>query len=374
MELQREEDEIMVPLVKVSRWILSTSAIALAAGLASCAPSAPPTAPSAGGSPATGGGGTISISGAGASAPNSLYQRWFAEYRTVKPNVQVSYQSIGSGAGINQFLAETVDFGATDDPVKDADRAKAPAARGTMIQVPTTGLFVVFAYNLEGVKDLKLSRATYCSIADGSIKTWNDPKIAKDNAGAKLPSTPITFVFRSDGSGTTAIFTKHLAKACPGWKPGSGKSIEWPTGQGAKGNEGVTAQIKQAPGAIGYVEFTYARENQLDMASLQNKAGDFVTPTPEAAAKSLEGEKPNEQFVISVPDPAGKGAYPIVSLTYVLLYGNYPAPKGSTLKDLFTWAQKDSKAKAATTELGFIPLPDSLVSDIVTKLEAIEEK
>ncbi|MEX0267644.1 phosphate ABC transporter substrate-binding protein PstS [Leptolyngbyaceae cyanobacterium UHCC 1019] len=365
----------MVSLVKVSRWVLSASAIALAAGLASCAPSAPPNAP-IGSSPATGGGtgggGTISISGAGASAPNSLYQRWFSEYRTVKPNVQVSYQSIGSGAGVNQFLAQTVDFGATDDPIKGADAAKFPKDRGTLIQIPTTGLFVVFAYNLEGIKDLKLSRATYCGIADGSIKTWNDPKIAKDNAGAQLPSTPITFVFRSDGSGTTAIFTNHLAQACPGWKPGAGKSIEWPTGQGAKGNEGVTAQIKQAPGAIGYVEFTYARENQLDMAALQNKAGDFVTPTPEAAAKALDGEKPNEQFVISVPDPAGKGAYPIVSLTYALLYGNYPAPKGSTLKDLFKWALKDGKA--AATELGFIPLPDALVADINAKLDTIEEK
>ncbi|MBM0741834.1 phosphate ABC transporter substrate-binding protein PstS [Phormidium sp. CLA17] len=365
----------MVSLVKISRWALSASAIALAAGLASCAPSAPPTTggtPAVGSSPAAGGGDTISISGAGASAPNSLYQRWFSEYRTVKQNVQVSYQSIGSGAGVNQFLAGTVDFGATDDPIKDADRAKSPQARGTMIQIPTTGLFIVFAYNLEGVKDLKLSRATYCGIADGSIKTWNDPKIAKDNAGATLPSTPLTFVFRSDGSGTTAIFTKHLAAACPGWKPGSGKSIEWPTGQGAKGNEGVTAQIKQAPGAIGYVEYTYARENQIDMAALQNKAGDFVTPTPEAAAKSLDGEKPNEQFVISVPDPAGQGAYPIVSLTYALLYGNYPAPKGSTLKELFKWALKEGKT--ATTELGFIPLPDSLVTDINAKLDTIEEK
>ncbi len=373
MGLQREDDEVMVSLVKVSRWALSASAIALATSLASCAPSAPPSAPVGSGSPATGGdGGTISISGAGASAPNSLYQRWFSEYRTVKPNVQVSYQSIGSGAGVNQFLAQTVDFGATDDPIKEADAAKFPKDRGTLVQVPTTGLFIVFAYNLEGVKDLKLSRATYCGIADGSIKTWNDPKIAKDNAGAKLPSTPITFVFRSDGSGTTAIFTKHLAKACPGWKPGSGKSIEWPAGQGAKGNEGVTAQVKQSPGGIGYVEYTYARENQLDMAALQNKAGEFITPTPEAAAKSLEGEKPNEQFVISVPDPAGKGAYPIVSLTYVLLYSNYSAPKGSTLRDLFTWTQKEGKA--ATNELGFIPLPDALVADVTAKLATIEEK
>lgn len=360
----------MVLGLKVNRWLVSTSAIALAAGLASCAPTT--NAPTTEGSPATGGGGTVSISGAGASAPNSLYQRWFSEYRTVKPNVQVSYQSIGSGAGINQFLAQTVDFGATDDPIKAEDAAKFPKDRGTMIQVPTTGLFVVFAYNLEGVKELKLSRAAYCGIADGSIKTWNDPAIAKDNPGVTLPSTPIAFVFRSDGSGTTAIFTNHLAAACPNWKAGSGRSIEWPAGQGAKGNEGVTAQIKQTPGGIGYVEFTYARENQIPMATLQNKAGDFVAPTPEAAALALEGQKPDANFVIRVPDPAGKGAYPIVSLTYVLLYSNYPAPKGSTLRDLFTWALKDGKG--STTELGFIPLPDSLVNEVTTKLGTIEEK
>jgi len=258
--------------------------------------------------------------------------------------------------------------------IKEADAAKFPKERGTMIQVPTTGLFVVFAYNLEGVKDLKLSREAYCGIADGTVKTWNDAKIAKANPGVTLPSTPVAFVFRSDGSGTTAIFTNHLAKACPGWKAGAGRSIEWPAGQGAKGNEGVTAQIKQTPGGIGYVEFTYARENQLSMATLQNKAGEFVAPTPEAAAKALEGEKPNEQFVIRVPDPAGKGAYPIVSLTYVLLYGNYPAPKGATLRDLFTWSLSDSTAKAATTELGFIPLPEALAKEVTAKIGTIQEK
>ncbi len=350
----------MLSLKNKLSWLIPSTAIALTTILTSCAPSTPGN-----------GGGTVSISGAGASAPNSLYQRWFSDYRKVKPNVEVSYQSIGSGAGINQFLAQTVDFGATDDPITGKDAAKFPKERGKMIQVPTTGLFVVFAYNLEGVKGLKLSRAAYCGIADGSIKTWNHPTIVKDNAGVTLPSTPVTFVFRSDGSGTTAIFTNHLVKACPNWKPGAGRSIEWPVGTGARGNEGVTASITQTAGGIGYVEFTYARENNLEMATLQNKAGDFVIPTPEAAAKSLEGQKPNEQFVISVPDPEGKEAYPIVSLTYILLYGNYPAPKGSTLKELFTWALKDGKA--ATAELGFIPLPDSLVADVKAEIDTIVE-
>lgn len=361
----------MVSLVKLNRWLLSASAVVLAAGLASCAPSAPPTAP--GGSPAAdSGGGTISITGAGATAPNTLYQRWFSEYRQVKPNVQISYQSIGSGAGVNQFLAQTVDFGASDDPIKETDAAKFPKDRGNLTQIPTTGVFLVFAYNLPDVKGLKLSREAYCGIADGTIKTWNDAKIAKDNAGLKLPSTPIAFVFRSDGSGTTAIFTNHLSKACPNWKAGAGKSIEWPVGQGAKGNEGVTAQVKQTPGGVGYVEYTYARENQIEMATLQNKAGDFVAPDPEAAAKALDGQKPNENLVIKVPDPTGKGAYPIVSLTYALLYGNYPAPKGATLRDLFTWTQKEGGASAK--ELGFIPLPAELQKEVIAKLDTIQEK
>lgn len=359
----------MVSWLKVSRWVASTSVIALTAGLAACGPS---PAPTDGGSPAAGGGGTISITGAGATAPNPLYQRWFTEYRQVKPNVQISYQSIGSGAGINQFLAQTVDFGATDDPIKTEDAAKFPKDRGQLIQIPTTGLFVVFAYNLEGVNDLKLSREAFCGITDGSIKTWDDPKIAKANAGVSLPSKPIAFVFRSDGSGTTAIFTNHIAKACPNWKAGAGRAIEFPAGQGARGNEGVSAQIKQTPGAIGYVEFTQAKEIGLPIATLENKSGAFVAPTPENAAKALVGQEPGENFVISVPDPEGKDAYPIVSLTYALLYGNYATPKGTTLKELWTWALREGKT--AASELGYIPLPDDVVTKVVDKLGTIEEK
>ncbi|MDX2239549.1 MAG: phosphate ABC transporter substrate-binding protein PstS [Leptolyngbyaceae cyanobacterium bins.302] len=362
----------MVSLLQVKHWAFSASAIALAAGLASCAPSSPPSAPGANESPATSSGGTISISGAGATAPNPLYQRWFADYRAVDPAVQISYQSVGSGAGVKQFLEQTVDFGASDDPLKDADRAKFPADRGAgPVQVPTTGIFVVLAYNLDGVDNLKLSREAYCGILDGSIKSWNDPKIAKDNSGVTLPSAPIAFTHRSDGSGTTAVFTKHVEKACPNWKAGSGKSIEWPTGTGAKGNEGVTAAIQQTPGAIGYTEFSNAQEVKLKMATIQNKAGEFITPSPDAAAKALEGAKPDANLVVSVPDPEAKDAYPIVSLTYMLLYENYKdATKGETLKKVVNWALKDGKATA--TELGYIPLPDALVTEVASKLDTIK--
>ena len=370
----------MFSSLKLTRWAVSAPAIALAFGLASCGPSAPPSAPTASG-PATtattaanqpASGAKVTLNGAGASAPDPIYKRWFADYGKVDPNAQISYQSVGSGAGIKQFLSGTVDFGATDDPLKDEDRKKYPTDRGSgPIQVPSTGLFIVMAYNLEGVTGLKLSRESYCGIADGSITTWNDPKLAKDNAGAKLPSTPITFVHRSDGSGTTAIFTKHLTKACPNWKVGSGKSVEWPVGTGAKGNEGVTAQIQQTPGAIGYTEYSYAQANKLTPATLQNKAGEFIPPAPESAAKALVGATLSDDLSVSIPDPEAKDAYPIVSLTYILVYEQYKDPaKAETLKKLMAWILKDGKP--AATELGYIPLPDEIVTKVATRLGTIK--
>ncbi|OUC13876.1 MAG: phosphate ABC transporter substrate-binding protein PstS [Alkalinema sp. CACIAM 70d] len=354
------------------RWVAPASLCALTLSLTACgggqAPSSGPSAATS--APPAAGGAGLAIKGAGATAPYPLYQKWFDEFSKAN-GVQIGYESVGSGAGVKQFLAETVDFGATDSALKDDERAKFPAKRGKAIQVPTTGLFVVFAYNLDGVDNLKLSRDSFCGIVDGSIKTWNDAKIAKDNAGVNLPADPITWVHRSDGSGTTSIFTKHIEKACPNWKAGSGKSVEWPTGTGAKGNEGVTAQIQQTKGAIGYTEFSYAKENNLKMASLQNKAGEFIAPTPDAAAKALTGVKIPEDFAVSVPDPEAKEAYPIVSLTWLLLYENYPdAAKVDALKNLMKWAMKDGKAVA--TDLGYIPLPDEVATKVLTAVDGIK--
>jgi phosphate transport system substrate-binding protein len=365
----------MVFSFSATRWVAAAPALALAMGLASCAPQTA-NAP-VGGSPAaspaatSAAGGTVSISGAGASAPNPLYQRWFQEYNKLNPGIQISYQSVGSGAGVKQFLAETVDFGATDSALKDEERKELKAERGKAIQVPTTGLFVVFAYNLDGVDGLKLSRESFCGIVDGSIKSWDDAKIAKDNAGVKLPSEPVTFVHRSDGSGTTAIFTKHIVKACPNWKVGDGKTVEWPTGTGAKGNEGVTAQIQQTKGAIGYTEFSYAKENNLKMATIQNKAGEFITPSPEAASKALVGVEMPADFALKVPDPEAKEAYPIVSLTWVLLYENPKDPaKAKAFSDFLKWALKDGKSFAA--DLGYIPLPDEVTTKVTTALDTMK--
>lgn len=366
-------------LRKTPLGISLSSATALMLGLVACAPqttNAPPqgatgSSPAGTNTAASSNAGGASIAGAGSTAANPIYQRWFQEYNKQNPGVQISYDSVGSGAGVKRFLDQTVDFGASDDPLKSEDRAKVAPDRGKAIQVPSTGLFVVFAYNVEGVKDLKLSREAFCGIVDGSIKSWNDPKIAKDNAGVTLPNQPVTFVHRSDGSGTTAIFTRHIEKACPNWTKGSGKTVEWPAGTGAKGNEGVTAQIQQTAGAIGYTEFSYAQENKLTMATIQNKAGTFVQPTPDAAAKALADTKIPEDFAVKVPDPEGKDAYPIVSLTYLLLYENpKDAAKAKAFNEFLKWVYNNGSSFA--TELGYIPLPTEISAKAVAALDTIK--
>jgi phosphate transport system substrate-binding protein len=336
----------------------SLAGIALGLGLTACAPSTQ-QAPTA-----------ANIKGAGATAPYPLYQKWFADFGKAN-NVQIGYESVGSGAGIKQFLAETVDFGATDSALKADERSKFPTKRGKAIQVPATGLFIVFAYNLEGVANLKLSRAAFCGIVDGSVKTWNDPKIAKDNAGVTLPEVPVTFITRSDGSGTTSIFSKHIKKACPNWALEPAKSVEWGIGIGAKGNEGVTAQIQQTKGSVGYTEYSYAKENKLAMATVQNKAGEFVIPSPESASQAMVGVTVPDDFAVSIPDPEAKGAYPIVSLTWLLFYETYPdQTKVTNIKNFMKWALKDGKA--AVVDLGYVPLPDQVSIKALTAVEAIK--
>jgi phosphate transport system substrate-binding protein len=368
----------MISSLKAARWAFSASALALTVGLAACGPSTPPTGgPAPGGSTAPAAnsgasGGTISLSGAGATFPAPLYQRWFSEYNKTNPNVQISYQSVGSGAGVKQFIAKTVDFGASDAPLNDKDRAQYPKDLGQPLQVPMTGGAVVLAYNVDGVDNLKLSRETYCGIAEGTIKRWNDPKIVKDNANAKLPDADIAFTHRSDGSGTTYLFTSHLKAACPGWKAGAAKSVEWPVGTGAKGNEGITAQIQQTKNAVGYVEYAYAKENNLKFAELQNKAGSFVAATPESAAKSLEGATLPADFSLQVPDPAAKDAYPIVGLTWLLLYGQYSDPaKADALKNFIKWAYSEEGTKYAA-ELGYLPIPQDISSKATAALDNVK--
>ncbi|MGH1394919.1 MAG: phosphate ABC transporter substrate-binding protein PstS, partial [Trichormus sp.] len=264
-------------------------------------------------------GGNVSLTGAGASFPAPLYQSWFTDLNKKYPNLQVNYQSVGSGAGVEQFIKGTVDFGASDVAMKDDEIQKVPADKGVLL-LPMTAGSIVLAYNLPDNPDIKLPRAVYVDILLGNIKNWNDPKIAAANPDVKLPDQPITVVHRADGSGTTGVFTKHLSAVSPDWKSkiGDGKTVNWPVGVGAKGNEGVTAQIKQTQGAIGYVEYGYAKQNDLKYAALENKSGKFVVPTDESASKTLEAVTLPENFRAFITDPEGDESYPVVTYSWIM--------------------------------------------------------
>jgi phosphate transport system substrate-binding protein len=360
-----------------SRYMLIPLALTIGMSMSACTPKSPdvatpPTGGTATPAPAAGGGSSSALSGAGASFPAPLYQRWFNDYNKANPGTQISYQSVGSGAGVEQFLAGTVDFGATDAPLKAEERAKFKAKYGAEpIQIPMTGGSVVFAYNLDGVKDLKLSRAAYCGIAAGKITKWNDPAIAKANAGAKLPDQAIQFVHRSDGSGTTYQFTTHLKAACPSvWTAGANKSVSWPTGTGAKGNEGVAAQIKQTPNSIGYVEYSYGKQTDLAMAAIENKSGQIIAPSPESGAEAFVGQTVPADLALIVADPTSPKAYPISGLTWLLLYPSKDAAKQTALKSVVEWALTTGKTTA--TELGYVPLEDGLVTKVKAELNKVK--
>jgi phosphate transport system substrate-binding protein len=336
---------------KTPHWVLTVTGVVLTTGLFSCQSQTP--------------GNQVSLIGAGASFPAPLYQTWFDVYNQQNPNVKIDYQSIGSGAGVNQYLRRTVDFGATDAPLTEEERQQFRAKYNTEpIQVPLTGGAVVFAYNLGGdVKNLRLSRQAYCGIVQGDIKTWDNPLIAKQNPNVKLSNTPIRFVHRSDGSGTTFLFTNHISEVCPNWKAGVGKSINWPVGIGAKGNEGITAQVQQTQGAIGYVEYVYAKQSNLNMATLENKAGQFVDPSPESAARALQGQTIPQNFALEIPDPPEQQAYPIVGLTWLLLYNQYDNPaQATTLKNFVDWALTQGDKYAL--QLGYVPISNELAQRV----------
>ncbi|MBD2545669.1 phosphate ABC transporter substrate-binding protein PstS [Planktothricoides raciborskii] len=313
---------------------------------------------------------TLSLSGAGASFPAPLYQRWFKDYNTANPNIEISYQSVGSGAGVKQFMAGTVDFGASDGAMKPEEIAQ--VSKGVVL-LPMTAGSIVLAYNLPGVDGLKLSRQTYVDILLGKITQWNDPAIVADNPGLSLPDQAIQVVYRSDGSGTTEVFTKHLSAISEEWKagPGEAKTVEWPVGVGAKGNEGVTAQLKQNLGAIGYVEFSYAEKQGLQMATLENKSGNFVAPNFDSASKTLEAVTLPENLVAFIADPEGTDSYPIVTYTWLLAYQVYDNPeKAKALKEVLKWSL--TEGQKVSKELGYIPLPENVVSKVQASVDTIK--
>jgi phosphate transport system substrate-binding protein len=312
---------------------------------------------------------SVALTGAGASFPAPIYQRWFQDISSQYPMLRVNYQSVGSGAGVEQFTQGTVDFGASDVAMKDEEIEQVD--RGVLM-LPITAGSIVLAYNLGGVEELKLPRDVYVDILLGNITNWNDPAIAAANEGVELPDQSIKVIHRSDGSGTTGVFTKHLSAISPEWEEqvGEGKTVEWPTGVGAKGNEGVTAQIQQTDGAIGYVEYGYAKQNDLNFAALENQSGNFVTPSDESASKTLEAVTLPENLRAFISDPEGEESYPIVTYTWLLAYQEYDDPeKAKSLEATIEYALTEGQEIAP--ELGYVALPQNVREKVAEAADVI---
>jgi phosphate transport system substrate-binding protein len=352
-----------------SKFVLAALAL-----LAACGDSSKTSDTSAAGAPAATTSGA-DLTGAGATFPAPLYSKWFDAYAT-KSGVKINYQSIGSGGGIRQLSEQTVDFGASDAPMSDAELAKAKG--GPVLHIPTALGAVVIIYNLPQVQTgLKLTGDVVAAIYQGQITKWNDARIASLNPGVQLPSTDILVVHRSDGSGTTYVFSDYLAAVSPAWasKPGKGKELQWPVGLGAKGNEGVTGQVKQAPGAIGYAELAYATQNKLAMASIRNANGEFVAPSIESVTAAAAGAAaklgPATDYRVSIVNAQGASVYPISSFTWILAYSRQgDAAKGKKLTDFLRWALNEGQGMEAA--LDYAPLPDVMRTALLTRIDSIK--
>lgn len=310
------------------------------------------------------------INGAGATFPYPIYSKWFDSYTKVDPSVRFNYQSIGSGGGQKQILAQTVDFGASDGPMSDDNLAKAP---GKLLHIPTVAGADVVAYNLPGNPALKFDADTIAGIFLGEIKKWNDPKIAATNAGVSLPDQDIVVVHRSDGSGTTYIWTDYLSKISAEWKSkvGTNTSVNWPTGIGGKGNEGVAGQVKQTPGALGYVELIYAVQNKMPYADVKNSSGKFVKPSLDSITAAMATAQIPDDFRFSITNAPGDAAYPICGATWLLVYEQQKdAAKGKKLVEFLKWAQKDGEKMAK--DLDYAPLPESLQARVLKRIDEIK--
>jgi len=310
------------------------------------------------------------INGAGATFPYPIYSKWFDAYTKVDPSVRFNYQSIGSGGGQKQIMAQTVDFGASDGPMSDDNLSKAP---GKLLHIPTVAGADVVAYNLAGNPALKLDADTIAGVFLGEIKKWNDPKIVALNPGVTFPDQEIVVVHRSDGSGTTYIWTDYLSKISPEWKAkvGTNTSVNWPTGIGGKGNEGVAGQIKQTPGALGYVELIYAVQNKMPYADVKNAAGKFLKPSLESITAAMATAQIPDDFRFSITNASGENAYPICGATWLLVYEQQKdATKGKKLVEFLKWAQKDGEKMAK--DLDYAPLPESLQARVLKRINEIK--
>ena len=303
------------------------------------------------------------LTGAGATFPYPMYSKWFAEYSAAHPGVEINYQSIGSGGGIRQVTSGLVDFGASDMPMTDQMLAESPIK---LMHIPTVLGAVVPIFNVPGVTDLRFSPDVLADIYLGKINNWNDARIAKDNPGVKLPDQKITVVHRSDGSGTSFIFTDYLSKVSPEWKggPGSGTSPNWPVGVGGKGNEGVAGLVRQLPGAIGYVELIYALQNHISYGGLRNASGNWVKASIEGVTAAAAGVKMPADFRISITNAPGATAYPISSFTYLLI-PTHPKNMANekVLRDMLSWIINSGESEASS--LSYAPLPQSVAAKVL---------
>lgn len=312
-------------------------------------------------------GDSLLVTGAGATFPYPLYSKWFSDYNKLHPEVRFNYQSMGSGGGIQQFTVGTVDFGASDAPLTDEQIARAP----DVVHVPTVLGAVVITYHAP-LAGLRLTPELLADVFLGKIAKWNAPAIAAVNPGVRLPDTAIAVVHRSDGSGTTYVFTDYLSKVSPEWKQrvGNSTSVRWPVGIGGKGNEGVTGLVKQTPGAIGYVELAYATQNQLPLAELRNRDGVFVKPTLESTSQAAAGVEMPADYRASITDARGAGAWPIASFTYLLVHRDArDAARGEAMVRFLWWAIHQGQQFAAP--LDYAPLPGRVVKMVEKTVQGL---
>lgn len=314
--------------------------------------------------------GTVRVQGAGASFPALLYQQWFRQYGEQVGGVRIDYQSVGSGQGVRSVIDHTVDFGASDAAMTAEEMQQVPEG---VTLLPMTAGAIVLGYNLEGVTELKLSREVYTGIFLGEITKWDDPRIVSQNPGVSGLTGPIHVVVRADSSGTTYVFSQHLSAISPEFKEkvGVNKQPDWPVGTKSKGNEGVTAAIKSTPGSIGYVEFGYAENLQVSMATLENQAGQFVKPTTESAGAALAAVDMPADLIAWIPDPAGENSYPVVTYTWIICYKKYAdAKKSEAIKGLLRWCL--TEGQAASAKLGYVPLPEAVAAKVREAVDQIQ--
>jgi phosphate transport system substrate-binding protein len=324
-----------------------------------------------------GGGGSsfsgVPLTGAGATFPEPIYLQWFQDFQGVESGAQVNYQAIGSGGGIEQFTAQTVDFGASDAPVQDDEAKAIEGAGGSFVEIPTVLGGVVVAYNVPGLDSgLKLDAATAADIFLGKIQSWNDPAIASQNPGVQLPDQPIAVVHRSDESGTTFVFTSWLASGSPDWERqvGADKAVQWPTGTGGDGNDGVAAGISQTDGAIGYLSYDFAVTSKLGIADIKSRSGQYVTPSIDSISAAGGALKLPIGPTTNILNSSAPGAYPIASTTYLLLYTNQTdADKAQTLYDLVYWALNDGQQMVS--KLNYSPLPQDIRTEALSQLKQV---